>query len=254
MKLDLNLETSLKNNKVTEADFGRFVELVNAIKSETFSDSELFERLNDVKFLEILQAYFDSFVEFAKPFALTLEEVSKLQMQTRNKLLSLLQERYKIVGKILSNHLLVEHLIDTFLIESKGASVLRKNHKRITFSEKINLLNLNDSYADFGKALLNINKIRNELAHNLKYDIKNLDTQSIDKFLKSINTIGLEELTVSGKVEKLTEFSILYFGLQSKEIKDKIENINSFYKQEGGVLKRTGRSYKKTQSEVSLWL
>lgn len=80
-----------------------------------------------------------------------------------------------IVGRVLKAHLIVEHYLTQYL-QYQNPNIGNLNKAKLSFFQKIELLNDNDISISFLKpGLIQINRIRNKLAHNLKVEITESD-------------------------------------------------------------------------------
>ncbi|MBR7780640.1 hypothetical protein [Undibacterium luofuense] len=77
------------------------------------------------------------------------------------------------IGRILRSHLYVEYYIDKYL---KEKYCYNRKDLNITFSKKIKIINdKNDELKPFIRSIKRLNLIRNKMAHNLKFRIREED-------------------------------------------------------------------------------
>ena len=90
---------------------------------------------------------------------------------------------FELVGRVLICHLIIEHYLTVF-IELEISRKLTLDKLRLTFSQKMKLIDDNEALKDRGiiKGIEIVNKIRNKFSHNLKVEIDDNDI----KFLKSV--------------------------------------------------------------------
>jgi hypothetical protein len=80
-----------------------------------------------------------------------------------------------VIGRILRAHLYVEHYLTEYLRKA-NPRLGNLNSVRISFSQKIDLLDSNDAVVkDIIPGIRHLNKIRNRLAHNLSVEITEAD-------------------------------------------------------------------------------
>lgn len=252
MKLDIDIESKLLKNKVTSEEFEQFKSLINLIQQGNLNEQELYDKYKEIKFKEILDSGFEAFIEFFEPLGVTLQEAGEILDRNKNKLKILLHERFETVGIIISNQLLIEYLMNAVIIRKLRMDSESFSAQNFGFGKKIEFLGLTKEHKLFKEALQNVNRIRIGLVHHFKFDLNSIGTKEIYKFLKSIHTKNLEQLSKIEQIEKFTEFCIVYFGWQSNEVKKKFNELKIYYKEEGGVVKRTNATKKKIKSELKL--
>lgn len=106
---------------------------------------------------------------------------------------------FELVGRVLICHLIIEHYLTVF-IELEISRKLTLDKLRLTFSQKLKLIEDNEALKETGiiKGIEIVNKIRNKFSHNLKVDINVNDI----KFLKSVvDKIRDKESTSSENIE-----------------------------------------------------
>jgi hypothetical protein len=83
---------------------------------------------------------------------------------------SLINSEHDTLGKVLKYHLVVENYLTNYL--QSNFKNLDFDSARLSFSQKVNLISFRDTRVAFVKpGIIELNKIRNKLAHNLKAEI-----------------------------------------------------------------------------------
>lgn len=102
---------------------------------------------------------------------------------------------FETIGRVLKSHLVVEHYMTEF-IRAKNPNLVSLDKARLSFSQKLNLLNgINDFVDSLIPGIKRLNKIRNGLAHKLDTKVTDKD---IEVFL-SVNLFnGLSKFSSGG--------------------------------------------------------
>ncbi|MBI2069770.1 MAG: hypothetical protein HYT79_04135 [Elusimicrobia bacterium] len=96
------------------------------------------------------------------------------------KFLSIWEQDAEKIGRVLRAHLAVEHFLAEH-IQATNPKLGSLDNARLSFAQKIDLLDEHDRMAEFLKpGLRRLNQIRNRLAHKLKMDI---DAEDREAFL-----------------------------------------------------------------------
>ena len=83
------------------------------------------------------------------------------------------------IGRILRAHLFVEHFVTECLV-SFNPALGNIKEARLTFSQKIALIeNYSDETKELSTGIRRLNKIRNQLAHNLEGNVTEQDKESL---------------------------------------------------------------------------
>ncbi len=130
----------------------------------------------------------------------------------------MLQERHDHIGKIMLCHLVIENLINKILIHYLGFSENHFGDIRLTFSQKIKLL---PAAGKFYKlvipGIIELNSVRNKIAHQLSYDVSMIPLTAVNKYLKKAEQKNLETLSVEEKINAFTMNCISLFSIQNEE-------------------------------------
>ncbi|WP_298146613.1 hypothetical protein [Flavobacterium sp.] len=94
---------------------------------------------------------------------------------------------FEILGRVLSCHLIIEHYLTVF-IELEISSRLNLDKLRLTFSQKLKLIEDNQALKEEGiiKGIEILNRIRNKFSHNLKVKIDEKDIEYLKKVVDKI--------------------------------------------------------------------
>lgn len=101
------------------------------------------------------------------------------------------------IGRILRAHLFVEHFV-TECLEAFNPKLGNIKEARLTFAQKLTLIeNYSEETKELSKGIKRLNKIRNQLAHNLESTVSDQDKESLlsVSFFKTLR----EELAKPGK-------------------------------------------------------
>ena len=83
------------------------------------------------------------------------------------------------IGRILRAHLFVEHFVTECLV-SFNPALCNIKEARLTFAQKLTLIEAySDETKELSKGIKRLNKIRNQLAHNLEGNVTDQDKESL---------------------------------------------------------------------------
>ncbi|MBF4494458.1 hypothetical protein IR010_18075 [Flavobacterium sp. MR2016-29] len=115
---------------------------------------------------------------------------------------SLIYSEHDTIGQVLKHHLVVEHYLTNYLQAS--FTTLDFDSAKLSFSQKANLISIHDTRASFVKpGIIELNRIRNKFAHNLKVE---LSLRSMNEMLKVLK-ISRKEKEYDNPLEVLIDFS-----------------------------------------------
>ncbi|MHC0441418.1 hypothetical protein [Flavobacterium sp. 3-210] len=104
--------------------------------------------------------------EFSKHFDKIEEEFNRHNEYFK----SLIYSEHDTIGHILKCHLVVEHYLTNYL--QANFKNLDFDSARLSFSQKANLISVRDTRVAFVKpGIIELNRIRNKFAHNLKAEL-----------------------------------------------------------------------------------
>jgi len=95
------------------------------------------------------------------------------------------------IGRILRAHLFVEHFVNDCLV-SFNPNLGNIKQARLTFSQKLSLIeNYSEETKELSRGIRRLNKVRNQLAHNLAVTVTDEDKESFLS-IHSFNSIRKE--------------------------------------------------------------
>lgn len=108
---------------------------------------------------------------------------------------------FEIVGRVLICHLIIEHYLTVF-IELEISRKLTLDKLRLTFSQKLKLIDDNEALKERGiiKGIEIVNRIRNKFSHNLKVQIDQKDIVFLKNVIDNIrdkDSIAIENTEYS---------------------------------------------------------
>jgi hypothetical protein len=151
-----------------------------------------------------------------------------------------LKDNYPQTGKIISCHILIERLINR---ELKLAGKQLKQ----TFAQKVQMLPAKGFvYSYFIPGIMELNKIRNKLAHNLNVIVAESQLPEISKLVSVFERNGKKFNTVEDRIEQFTVMCVAAFGTRNPAV---MEPWNNFLKVNPGfedLLKTAGEALHNT--------
>ncbi len=130
------------------------------------------------------------------------------------------------VGEFLIAHLRLEYIIEKIITDNlrdkRGEDNLSK--AKLSFYQKLKMLPTNSPLSKEIISLLHeINTLRNEYAHNIKFDIRNFEGRRFKKYLKDEKTDTPEDkFRAIMKFVAVAEFILL---LQTPSLKDQMQDV-----------------------------
>ena len=135
-----------------------------------------------------------------------------------------------VIGRILRAHLYVEHYLTEYLRKA-NPRLGNLNSVRISFSQKIDLLDPNDSLVkDIIPGIRHLNKIRNRLAHNLSAEITETDAEV---FLSNLMFKALREASARPNLPNLEPMVVLekFAQYAASSLNHQSSSLGAAYKQ-----------------------
>jgi hypothetical protein len=136
--------------------------------------------------------------EFSKHFDKIEEEFNRHNEYFK----SLIYSEHDTLGQVLKHHLVVESYLTNYLILSYKN--LDFETAKLSFAQKANLISVRDTRVAFVKpGIIELNRIRNKFAHNLKAE---LSLNSMDEMLKVLK-IARKGKEYKDPLEVIIDFS-----------------------------------------------
>ena len=115
-----------------------------------------------------------------------------------------------VIGRILRSHLFIEHFM-TECLSSLNPHLSNVNEARLTFAQKCTLLeNYSAETKELAKGIKRLNKIRNQLAHNLSSTVTEQDKElflSISYFKALRNESAKPNIPSDDNIDVLEDFA-----------------------------------------------
>lgn len=140
----------------------------------------------------------------------------------------MLEQKKDHFGEIILCHLVIESLTDDVL--RRHLSLSKKTYENLGLRcyQKIMLL---PSVADFFKLIVpgmdELNKLRNKIAHQLSYDVRQANLKEITRYLQKADQKDLPNLGVEQKVQAFTLGCIAMLSLQSEAVGQHLQGIRN---------------------------
>ncbi|MBL7893864.1 MAG: hypothetical protein JNK50_01130 [Bacteroidia bacterium] len=143
-------------------------------------------------------------------------------------------------GKIIHCHLVIENLLKNSLI-SLGSK--KEVVEKLKFSEKLKKLPTEGKlFCCLLPGVDRLNYIRNQITHNINYEVTTEDMSEIDIYLTFFKLADPAKLSIEERVSEFTYMCIKLFSVSSIEVKGHWDNFSkqypTFFKEMGEIGKK----------------
>lgn len=220
----------LTKNNIPKDRINVVVDGINKISKQSITDEELNLLKNNPDCILLLSLVVNPIAELFKSVFEPLGKIYTVTQENNAKVNKLLDERIQTVGVILSCHTLIEDLIDKLLLQQLGISINQFDKRKLSFSQKVTMIDMIKGNNEFTSALLNLNKIRNVLAHKFTFPVNNIYTVEIDNYLGEEMGEELASMDALSKIKKFTQNCIIYYGFTLPEVKEEFDKLSILFK------------------------
>lgn len=223
----LNLEKAIKeiqlSSEQAEAFSKMFFILENSRNEPNINFDEIYHLLDIVDSNTIRDIFINAFIYEVQPAIETLNSIRCIFTEDQLKVSELINARFEIVGKVLSCHSLIENLMREYI------SLHRKEWNKLKYKDLIGMIAFMDESDLVKTALIELNKIRNIMAHDLKVNLASIKSPYIDKLLLHHDKDNLLCENFSIRVSEFTVIIINLISLKSDKIKNLINEMKQHY-------------------------
>lgn len=220
----------LTKNNVPQHRIDVVLEGLNKIFTQSITDEEFDLLKNNPDCILLVTMVVNPIKELLNSVFQPLSKISLITKNNNDTVNKMLDDRIQTVGVILSCHTLIEDLMDKLLLQQLGIIANQFEKLKLSFSEKVRMLEVIKNDNKFVSALLNLNKVRNVLAHKFTFPVDNIYTVEIDNYLSEEMGEELASMDALSKIKKFTQNCIIYYGYTLHEVKEEFDKLNALFK------------------------